>query len=129
MTKKVTQGQRLEVIRGEMGMGQSEFCAQIGVSRQWYSGQLKKKMDVLGLKSLSEMALDQAGTWMGALAVQLLIEGGNERFIPCVCQTEIGDCGPCPKHTPQTPLSASQTSPQIPLRGYLEGKEIAEVAA
>lgn len=98
MTKKVTQGQSLEVFRGEMGMSQTDFCEEIGISRQWYSGQLKKKRDILGVKDLSALALDRVGEWIGQMAVKLLIEGGNERFIPCVCQTEIGDCGPCPKH-------------------------------
>lgn len=98
MTKKFMQGQRLEVIRGEMGLSQSDFCEQLGVSRQWYSGQLKKKLDILGVQSLSELALDQSGTWVGKLAVDLMIEQGNARFIPCVCQTRIGDAGDCPKH-------------------------------
>jgi hypothetical protein len=106
MTKKMTQGHRLEVLRGDLDMSQTEFCEAIGVSRQWYSGQLKKKRDVLGVKDLSTMALDHAGDWVGQMAVALLIDGGNERFIPCVCQTEIGDSGLCPKPSHRVVISS-----------------------
>lgn len=105
MTKKMTQGHRLEVLRGGLEMSQTEFCEAIGVSRQWYSGQLKKKRDVLGVKDLSAMALDRAGDWVGQMAVMLLVEGGNERFIPCVCQTEVGDFGLCPKPSHRAVIS------------------------
>ncbi len=98
MAKKNVQGQYLEVLRGQMDLSQQEFCEKIGVSRQWYSGQLKKKADILGVQSLSELALDQAGNWVGSMAIDLLTLQGDARFIPCICQTRIGDAGTCPKH-------------------------------
>ncbi len=127
MTKLGTQGQYLEVLRGEMGLSQQDFCEKIGVSRQWYSGQLKKKADVLNVQSLSELASDHIGEWLGTMAVDLLILQGNGRFVPCVCETEFWDKGNCPKHG-MAPLPSA--SPQIPLRGYLEGeKQEGEVLA
>lgn len=97
MAKAKTQLQMLEIVRGEREMGVPVFCETFGITRQWYYQCLKTKRDPLSLQTLSELAMDQVGTWVGNLAVECikLIDG---RFIPCPCQTSIGDNGPCPKH-------------------------------
>lgn len=97
MPKKETQIQILEQARGERELSVIEFCAEIGISRQWYYLQRENQRDVLDLKALSFLAVDRAGTWVGDLAVRC-IRLVDERFIPCVCLTAVGDKGDCPKH-------------------------------
>lgn len=97
MTKKTTQIHVLERVRGEQEMSVPVFCAAIGVSRQWYYGQLKTRNDVFKLQALSELAMAHVGEWVGALAVEC-IRLIDPRFVPCPCQTAIGDNGDCPKH-------------------------------
>lgn len=93
--KRETQAQILERVRGEQDMSTTDFSAAVGVSRQWYYKILEGSD--LDLKTLCILAVDQAENWRGALAVEL-IRLTDPRFVPCVCQTAIGDCGPCPKH-------------------------------
>lgn len=93
--KRTTQAQILETVRGERDMTVTAFAAAIGVSRQWYYNILEGSE--LDLKSLCILAIDHIDDWLGALAVDL-IRLMDPRFVPCTCQTEIGDCGPCPKH-------------------------------
>ena len=96
MTKKrTTHAQVLETVRGEQDMSIVDFAEALGISRGWYY----KVLDgfQIDLKTLSILAVDQADNWRGSLAVEL-IRLIDRRFVPCVCQTAIGDCGPCPKH-------------------------------
>ena len=95
--KQETQIQILEAARGEQDLSVAEFSTALGISRQWYYAQLTNQRDVLDLKTLSTLALDQAGMWVGQLAVRC-IELIDARFVPCPCETEIGDHGPCPRH-------------------------------
>lgn len=120
--RKETQGEKLERVRDELSLSKVDFCALLGVSRPWYDKWLKGQS--IDLESLCLWAADHTDEPVGKMAIELLMDNGFERFIPCNCETEIGDAGPCPKHTP-----LPSASPQIPLRGYLEGKKIAEVAA
>lgn len=120
--KRTTQIQILEQTRGERGMTQTAFCRAIDVSRMWYYKRLNQSDgDVLDLKSLSEMALWYIGEWRSDMAVQC-IRLMDERFVPCVCQTEVGDNGPCPKH----PLRRAAAPP--PISSKLE-EEVTEVMA
>lgn len=93
---KKTQIQILETWRGELDMSVPDFAPAIGVSRQWYYGRLKSGLDVINLKDLSQMAVDYAGDWQSEMAVAC-IKLIDPRFVPCVCQTEFGDNGVCPK--------------------------------
>lgn len=93
--RKETQAQVLERVRGEQDMTITAFAAAVGVSREWYYKILQGFQ--IDLKTLCVLAVDQAENWRGLLAVEL-IRLGDPRFVPCTCQTEIGDCGPCPKH-------------------------------
>lgn len=96
---KQTQIQILETWRGELEMSVPDFAPAIGVSRQWYYERLKSGFDVLNLKDLSQMAVDYAGDWQSQMAVAC-IKLIDPRFVPCVCQTAIGDNGICPRgHT------------------------------
>ena len=106
MTKKrETQAQVLERVRGELDLGISAFVDALGVfSRQWYYQVLDGKE--LDLKTLSQLAVDQVGNWRGVLAVEL-ISLADPRFVPCVCETEIGDAGQCPKHVMPISMVAS----------------------
>lgn len=85
----------LERARVAQGLKKAHFAEDLGVSRQqlhnWLVG-----ADI-SLQWLSERAVDWVGEWRGKLMVELLRSYG-EHLVPCVCQTEIGDCGPCPKH-------------------------------
>lgn len=94
--KRTTHAQILETVRGEQDMSIVDFAEAVGISRGWYY----KVLDgfEIDLKTLCFLAVDQAGNWRGALAVEL-IRLTDPRFVPCVCQTAIGDCGPCPKHS------------------------------
>jgi len=95
--KKQTQIQFLEVARGERGLGVYKFCEHLGITGAWYYECLKNKRAPLSPKTLSELAVDQIGTWVGDLAVDC-IKLDDARFVPCVCQTALWDNGPCPKH-------------------------------
>lgn len=94
MTKKrETHAQILERVRGERDLSITDFVLELDVmSRQWYHRILKG--GEVDLKTLCFMAVDCAGEWRGELAVEL-IGTVDKRFVPCVCETEIGDC---PKH-------------------------------
>lgn len=97
MAKIRTQINVLEECRGEREMSVTDFCAALGVSRAWWYQQIESRRDVLSLQALNEMAVDHVGEWLGELAVTC-IRLIDERFVPCVCQTRIGDSGACPKH-------------------------------
>lgn len=94
--KRETQIQILEEIRNELDLTVTKFSQAIGVSRQWYYTQLESGRDVLALKDLSLLAVDRDG-WVKDLAVRCICLI-DPRFVPCPCQTTIGDNGPCPKH-------------------------------
>lgn len=98
--KRETQIQILETERGERGMSVAEFAEALGVSRQWYYDRLNRGMDLFHLKALSVLAVDQVGTWRGELAVKC-IRIVSDLFVPCVCETELWDKGPCPRHPRQ----------------------------
>lgn len=100
MTKKrETHAQILERVRGERDLSITDFVLELDVmSRQWYHRILKG--GEVDLKTLCFMAVDCAGEWRGELAVEL-IGTVDKRFVPCVCETEIGDAGICPKHYEQ----------------------------
>lgn len=91
-----TQIKILEKARHAQRLSITDFCMELGVSRQWYYDRLAKGQDVLDLKSLSTLAIDRVGTPLGEMAVEC-IRLIDERFIPCPCQTEHGDNGPCPR--------------------------------
>lgn len=94
--KRETHAQVLERVRGEMDLSITDFVRAMGVmSRQWYHRILNG--GELDLKTLCLMAVDHAGDWRGRLAVEM-IRVTDKRFVPCVCETEIGDAGICPKH-------------------------------
>lgn len=95
--KKETQIDLLEQARGEWEIGIPSFCEEIGITRQWYYVCRENKRDPLSLQALSELAIDHMGDRVGYLAVEC-IRLIDARFIPCPCQTNIGDNGPCPKH-------------------------------
>lgn len=97
MAKKQTQIQILEVVRGERELGVYKFCEHLGITGAWYYACLNNKRAPLSPKTLSELAVDQIGTWVGDLAVEC-IKLDDARFVPCVCQTALWDKGPCPKH-------------------------------
>jgi len=95
--RRETQIQVLETARGELEMSISAFADALGVSRQWYHDRLNKGGDVLGLRTLAELSVGHADGWIGKVAVDC-IRLMDARFVPCPCQTEIGDRGPCPRH-------------------------------
>lgn len=94
MTKKrESQQQVLEKYRGEMS--KVEFCAELGISRPTFDRWLEGAE--ISLKSLSLMAIDHVGEWMGDMATDL-IRLVDPRMVPCVCQTNVHDSGDCPRH-------------------------------
>ncbi len=94
--KRETHAQILERVRGEMELSITDFVLELNVmSRQWYHRILNG--GEVDLKTLSFLAVDYAGEWKSKLAVEL-ISLTDKRFVPCVCETEIGDAGICPKH-------------------------------
>jgi transcriptional regulator with XRE-family HTH domain len=97
MAKKITQSQILEAYRAAQQLGKTEFAHELGMSKQSYSQYVHNKSQP-DLEGLQEAALENVGSWIGNLAVDLLVVRGA--VVPCVCQTEIGDNGPCPKHSP-----------------------------
>lgn len=97
MAKKETTLQLLERVRGELELSKGDFAEALGVSRQWYDQILNDGKQV-DLKTLSAVARDQAGSEIGGLAVELIVRWHGKENVPCVCQTELGDNGPCPKH-------------------------------
>jgi len=103
MAKKLTEADVLEAYRAAQGMGKTEFAQALGMSKQSYSQYMGgAKQDLHGLQ---EAAVEYVGTWIGDLAVDLLTVRGA--VVPCVCQTQVGDKGLCPKH----PL------PALPIKG------------
>jgi len=97
MAKKITQADVLEAYRAEQQLGKTQFAHELGMSKQSYSAYVNMKSQP-ELEGLQEAALENVGSWIGNLAVDLLVVRGA--VVPCVCQTEIGDNGPCPKHSP-----------------------------
>lgn len=91
-----TQIKILEKARHQLKMSIPRLSFELGVSRQWYYDRLAKQQNVLELEDLSRMAMDRVGTPLGEMAVEC-IRLIDERFIPCPCQTEHGDNGPCPR--------------------------------
>lgn len=100
-TPKPTQSAILKNTRNNILMLKSDhtFAVKLGVSRNslasWKSGKSAPNVEWL-----QKIAVKHVCTWKGDLAIDLLKVRGLA--IPCVCQTEIGDCGPCPKHLAQT---------------------------
>lgn len=96
MKKKMTEAEVLEAYRAAQQMKPVEFARSLGMSKQSYSSYVNKgaRQDLAGLQ---ESAKKHVGTWIGDLAVDLLIVRGA--VIPCVCQTELFDNGLCPKHS------------------------------
>jgi len=93
--KKPTQIEILEKFRNAQGLNKSEFPHQLGVGRasyyMWLSG------TEISLEILQVWALENIGGWVGAMANEL-ITLRDQRLVPCVCQTAIGDAGNCPRH-------------------------------
>jgi hypothetical protein len=71
------------------------FAEYMGVSKQTLNNWMQKKGKP-AIEWLQQTAIDYVGEPQGEMAVDML----KRRFlvVPCVCQTEIGDHGPCPKH-------------------------------
>jgi hypothetical protein len=93
--KKPTQIDILEKFRNAQGLNKSEFPHQLGVGRASYYTWMDGAE--ISLEILITWALDYVGGWVGAMAVEL-ITLRDPRLVPCVCQTAIGDAGPCPRH-------------------------------
>lgn len=89
--------QKLETLRGELEISKGAFAELLGVSRMWYDLILNDGKTI-DLKTLSGVSRDQVGTPLGQLAVDLIVAWHGAENVPCVCQTELGDAGPCPKH-------------------------------
>ena len=125
--RQETQIQVLEEVRGEQGLTVAEFSTVLGISRQWYYTRLENSGDVLPLKELSQLAVDHVGAWVGDLAVRC-IKLIDPRFVPCPCETEIGDNGPCPRHGGFAHTGTSDT-PQSARARLLNHRVVGEVAA
>ncbi len=89
--------QKLEVVRRELEMTKGAFAEVLGISRMWYD-QILNEGKTIDPKTLNMVCVDHVGTPVGDLAVELMIAWHGRQNVPCVCQTELGDCGPCPKH-------------------------------
>ena len=109
MAKKLSEADILEAYRAAQGLGRTAFAHELGMSKQSYSTYILKgvRQDLMGLQ---ECAVEYVGGWIGNLAVDLLKARGA--VIPCVCQTEMWDCGACPKHG-ALPVSIEWTAEQI----------------
>lgn len=95
MTKKITQADVFEAYRAAQGLGKTEFAHELGMSKQSYSTYVRN-ISQPDLEGLQEAAVENVGSWIGDLCVDLLKLRGVA--IPCVCQAEMWDCGACPKH-------------------------------
>ena len=95
MTRKTTQADVFEAYRAAQQLGKTEFAHQMGMSKQSYSSYVHNKAQP-ELSGLQESAKLYVGHWIGDLCVDLLKLRGAA--IPCVCKTEMWDCGACPKH-------------------------------
>lgn len=101
-------------------MSITEFAVALGTSRPTYYSWLDGAE--IGLKQLSVMAIRHVGEWRGELAVKL-IRLTDKRLVPCRCETELFDNGPCPKHG--TPIGLSATSPKLKNKINLGEEELA----
>ena len=118
MAKKLTEADILEAYRAARGLSRGEFAHELGMSRQSYSTYLNKGVRQ-ELEGLQESAVENVGGWIGDLAVDLLKARGAA--IPCVCQTEMWDCGACPKHgSPLKYVIASETSAELTAEQILQ---------
>ena len=101
MTKKITESDVLEAYRAAQGLGKTEFAHALGMSKQSYSSYVNNgaRQDLAGLQ---ESAIKYVGSWIGDLAVDLLLVRGA--VVPCLCQTGMLDNGPCPLHSPHAPI-------------------------
>jgi hypothetical protein len=89
-----TEAEVLEACREKKMMSKSEFAHALGIPRTQYFTYLNGvQQDLAGLQW---SAVKHVGTWIGDLAVELLKARGAA--VPCKCETELWDNGPCPKH-------------------------------
>lgn len=99
MAKIKIQNTQKEVLDAYKASGQfssdDAFAEWLGISRQTLVNWRKEQRP--DVEMLQTMAVSFAGSERGLIAVDLLKVRG-ELFIPCVCMTEVGDRGICPKH-------------------------------
>ena len=90
-----TEADVLEEYRAKAGVNKLKFAAMLGMSRQAYSNYVNGEYRQ-NIQGLQESAIKYVNTWIGELCIDLLKVRGA--IVPCVCKTEIGDNGDCPKH-------------------------------